>query len=108
MCPAFPVPTVSTVQVYEIRIAGGDDVLKERVARMLCPEENHPPPCPVPWSFGYDEDAVVLAIYAEPDMAEQIAADVRALTARPVEITVGTPENHEELITQHRIESRRR
>lgn len=25
--------------------------IKERIARLLCPDPEHPPPCPVPWSL---------------------------------------------------------
>lgn len=25
--------------------------IQERIARLLCPDPEHPPPCPVPWSL---------------------------------------------------------
>jgi hypothetical protein len=93
------------VQVHEIRIDGGDDALKERVARMLCPDENHAPPCPVPWSFGYEEEALVLAVCTDPETAEQVTEGVRALTAHPITLAEGDPADHEELVEQHRIEN---
>jgi hypothetical protein len=94
--------------VYEIRIDGGDDALKERVARMLCPDEDHPPPCPVPWSCGYDGEAVVFAIYAAAETAARVAERVRAVTSRTVTLVDGDPADHEDLVVQHRVESARR
>jgi hypothetical protein len=90
--------------VYEIRIDGGDDVLKERVARVLCPDEDHPPPCPVPWSSGYGSGALVVAIYASEETAGDVVERVRALTPRPVTLTDGDPADHEDLVEQYRIE----
>lgn len=95
------------MQIYEIRVDGGDDGLKEQVARMLCPDEDHPPPCPVPWSFGYGEGAMVLAVHATPETATEVAERVRALTARTVTLAAADPADHEELVVQHRIESAR-
>lgn len=96
------------MRVYEIRIDGGDDALKERGARMLCPDEDHPPPCPVPWSFGYGEETLVLAIYAAPETAAAVAERVRTITSRSVTLVDADPADHEELVVQHRIESARR
>lgn len=95
---------MTAVRVYEIRIGGGEDTLKERVARMLCPDENHAPPCPVPWSFGYSDDAVVLAICALPETAEEVAGQVRTLTAHPVTLAEVAPAEHDDLVEQYRIE----
>jgi hypothetical protein len=92
------------VRVYEVRIAGGEAALKERVARMLCPDENHPPPCPVPWSFGYSDDAVVLAICAAPETAEEVVGRTRALTSHPVTFAEVDPAGYDELVAQYRIE----
>jgi hypothetical protein len=94
------------VQVYEIRIAGGEDALKERVARLLCPDEHHPPPCPVPWSFGYGDGTLVLAIYADQATAEDVVEQVRACTPHPVTLADGDPADYEELVEQYRIERR--
>jgi hypothetical protein len=95
-----------SVRVYEIRIDGGDDMLKGRVARMLCPDENHPPPCPVPWTFWYGSGALVLAIHASPAAAGDVVERVRALTPLPVTFAEGDPADHEELVEQYRIERR--
>lgn len=92
------------MRVYEIRIDGGDDALKERVARVLCPDEDHPPPCPVPWSFGYEAGAVVLVIYAASGVAAEVVERVRTITPRPVTVTEGDVADHEELAVQYRIE----
>ena len=92
------------VEVFEIRILGGEDALKEPVARLLCPDENHPPPCPVPWSFGYADDALVLAVCANGPTAEEVAGRVRGLTDHPVELVPSDPDRYEDLVEQYRIE----
>lgn len=42
--------------VYELRVGlystkEQAEEIKERVARLLCPDPDHAPPCPVPWSL---------------------------------------------------------
>jgi len=42
-------------RVWEIRLnlyatARQAEEVKERIARMLCPDPDHAPPCPIPWS----------------------------------------------------------
>jgi hypothetical protein len=93
------------VWVYEITIDGGGDALKESIARMLCPDEDHPPPCPVPWSFGYREAALVLAVYASASAAAEVAERVRVLTPHPVALAEGDAADHDELVQQYRIEN---
>jgi hypothetical protein len=94
------------VQVYEIRIAGEDPVLKDQVDRLLCPDENHAPPCPVPWSFGYAENALVVAICATPEKAAEVVERVRTLA--PATLAEVDPADHEDLVEQFRIESKLR
>jgi hypothetical protein len=90
-------------RVYEIRVDGGEPALKKRVARLLCPDENHAPPCPVPWSFGYAEEALVVAICATPESADEVVERVRTLAnATLAEVD---PADHEDLVEQARIES---
>lgn len=41
--------------VWEIRLGvhateAQAEEIKERIARMLCPDPDHAPPCPIPWS----------------------------------------------------------
>ena len=96
---------VIRMRIYEIRIDGGGDALKERVARTLCPDENHAPPCPVPWSLGQAGGSLVVAIYATPESAADVTTRLRALTSDPVTLTEGDPADHEDLIEQHRIEN---
>jgi hypothetical protein len=86
--------------VYEIRT---DPVLKERIARLLCPDENHAPPCPVPWSFGYAEDALVVAVCATATKAGEVLERVRALA--PATIAEADPADHEDLVEQYRVEN---
>ncbi|UVS79595.1 hypothetical protein Actkin_03345 [Actinokineospora sp. UTMC 2448] len=98
MCGGCRAPTVGEVQVYDILVAGGDE-LKESIARTLCPDEHHPPPCPVPWSLGYAEDGLLLTIYADQATAEDVARRVGGSPPTP-----GDPDDHPELIEQYRIE----
>ena len=107
MCRRGRGTTVGEVRVYEIRIAGGDGALKERAARVLCPDENHAPPCPVPWSLGYAGDALVVAIYATPESAEDITGRLRALTPHAVTLAEGDEADHEDLVEQYRVEQHR-
>jgi hypothetical protein len=94
------------VQVYEIRVAGEDPALKDRIAQLLCPDENHAPPCPVPWSFGYAENGLVVAICTTPEKAGEVVERVRALT--PATLAEVAPADHEDLVEQFRVESRLR
>ncbi|QWF84269.1 hypothetical protein [Amycolatopsis sp. CA-230715] len=51
--------------VWEIRLGvvaseAQADELKERIMRLLCPDPDHAPPCPIPWSLALmpaDDDA---------------------------------------------------
>ncbi|MFB7912965.1 hypothetical protein [Streptomyces sp. NPDC056061] len=51
--------------------------VKERITRLLCPDPDHAPPCPIPWSVsllhgsGLDEDDPY------PELAEQAEAEKR-------------------------------
>ncbi|MYX31038.1 hypothetical protein GTY75_31195 [Streptomyces sp. SID8381] len=41
--------------VYELRLGvfatqEQAEEVKERIARLLCPDPDHAPPCPIPWS----------------------------------------------------------
>ncbi|TLF82444.1 SPOR domain-containing protein [Nocardia cyriacigeorgica] len=48
-------------QLWQIRVgvfATRDEMnaLIDQIERLLCPDPNHAPPCPVPWSIGYDSE----------------------------------------------------
>ncbi|MEV7441344.1 hypothetical protein ACFYYS_25585 [Streptomyces sp. NPDC002120] len=47
--------TSESPRVHEIRLGlyatpAQAEEIKERITRLLCPEPEHAPPCPVPWS----------------------------------------------------------
>lgn len=107
-------------QGYEIRVrragaadvasAGAVVVLKERIARVLCPVEDHDGPCEVPWGFTLadDSDDLLLGIYSSAEKATEVFARVKAVAdGRPVELAEGEPDRFEDLATQYRIENER-
>ncbi|TCJ99342.1 hypothetical protein [Nocardia alba] len=70
-------------QLWEIRLGVIASETKaravaEQIERLLCPDPDHAPPCPIPWSLSID---------AEDDMT----ADRR--------------EEYDDVVEQHRIES---
>ena len=118
--------------VVRVKAAGSDEVLKEQIARLLCPAEDHPPPCEVPWAFtasdpdrdfdadregaadrdtgvdGADRDGsgeLLLAIYTTPGKAADVVERLKSAFGRPVELRVGDPADFEDLATQYRIEN---
>ncbi|MBB4685741.1 hypothetical protein [Amycolatopsis jiangsuensis] len=86
------------MQVYDIVVPGGDE-LKESIARELCPDENHAPPCPVPWSLSSAENGLLLTVCADQSTAEDVARRVGGRL--PV---LADPDDYPELIEQYRIE----
>jgi hypothetical protein len=96
----------------EIRIHGCADTeealaLQEPIARLLCPDPGHAPPCEIPWSFTVDGECLVLGVIASAERAAEVADRVRALVGdtRPVAVRAGDAERFEDLVEQHRIES---
>lgn len=70
-------------QLWEIRlgvIASESEAraVAEQIERLLCPDPDHAPPCPIPWSLGIDAE-------------DEMAADRR--------------EEYDDVVEQHRIES---
>ncbi|MEU9848119.1 hypothetical protein [Streptomyces sp. NPDC047985] len=49
--------------------------IKERIARLLCPDPDHAPPCPIPWSVSlrHEEGLEEEGSYAE--LIEQAEAE---------------------------------
>lgn len=92
------------MQVFEITVGSVDDAVKERIARMLCPDEDHPPPCPVPWSFTYRDDTPVLAVVADHATAADVARQVRTLTGHAATVAEADPADHDTLVEQYRVE----
>ena len=65
--------------VYQISVAASDtEQAKVTVARILCPDPEHAPPCPVPWESrsSIDGGSVHFVIYATDDQAQEILAEV--------------------------------
>ncbi len=101
---------------YEIRIAGCADTdaalnLQEPLARLLCPVEDHPPPCRVPWDFSLTDDeagrpALLLLLWTTGDTADEIATRVQAHVGPPLTVTVtaGAGEAFDTVAEQYRIE----
>ncbi|MEV6597537.1 hypothetical protein AB0M36_11805 [Actinoplanes sp. NPDC051346] len=101
---------------YEIRIAGCADVdtavdLQERLARMLCPVENHDGPCPVPWTFTITGDDVgpqdlLMLVWTTADTAATITAEVRKRVGGRQTVTAapGEGEQFDVVAEQYRIE----
>ncbi|HET6296920.1 MAG TPA: hypothetical protein VFG33_26270 [Kribbella sp.] len=98
--------------VYEIRIdAGeGDDealAMQEPLARVVCPDPGHAPPCDVPWGFSMTDDELVMGLYSTNDAAQAIADRVRDLLgARRVEVVLGSGDQFAGLVEQYNVEHR--
>ena len=67
--------------VYQISVAASDpEQATTVVARILCPDPDHAPPCPVPWESrsSIAGGSVDFVFYATDDQAQQILAEVSA------------------------------
>ena len=86
---------------------GGDDAVKERIARMLCPVEDHDGPCEVPWGFtrAGGGDDLLIRIYASPQKAAEVFQRVKLVVGQPADLAAGDPADFEDLATQYRIEN---
>jgi len=95
--------------VVRVKDADSDEALKEQIARLLCPVEDHPPACEVPWAFTVaDSDRdheLLLAIYTTAGKAADVVERLTAALGRPVELRIGDPADFEDLATQYRIEN---
>jgi hypothetical protein len=75
----IPSSAETSRSVYQISVATSDtEQAQTVVARILCPDPNHAPPCPAPWEgrssiAGGSADFV---FYATDDQAQQILAEV--------------------------------
>jgi hypothetical protein len=105
-------------RVYEVQIHGCSSIedalaLQAPIARVLCPDEWHEPPCDVPWTFTFGDDegqnavVLILGIYASSGQATEVAGQVRAVAGetRSVVLAAGDPERFEGLVKQYRIEN---
>lgn len=101
---------------YEIRIAGCADTaaalaLQEPLARLLCPVEDHPGPCPLPWSFSLgDDDAgrpvLVLLVWTTGGTAAHTVRRVQTRIGPQYHVTLaaGAGEMFDGVAQQYRIE----
>lgn len=106
MCRARRGTSVGDVDVYEITVDGGDE-LKDAVARLLCPDPGHAPPCPVPWSFDSAGRPLVVSVCVDDAAtAAELAERVRAHTGSAVTLAEADPRDHEVLVEQYRAERR--
>jgi hypothetical protein len=67
--------------VYQISVSAADtEQAQVAVARILCPDPDHAPPCPVPWESrsSIDGGSVNFVFYATDDQAREIVAEVSA------------------------------
>lgn len=89
--------------VYTITIDGDD--LKDAVARLLCPDPDHAPPCPVPWSFDSAGRPLVVSVCVDDAAAaESLAERVGTATGRTVTVAEADPADHDVLVEQYRAE----
>ncbi|MBT2491632.1 hypothetical protein J7E96_24515 [Streptomyces sp. ISL-96] len=51
------------------------DEIKERITRLLCPDPDHAPPCPVPWSMSMVHMSDPDARERHPGLVEQAEAE---------------------------------
>ena len=65
--------------IYQISVAASDtEQAQAVVARILGPDPDHAPPCPVPWDSMRSSDSglVYFTLYATDDQAQEILAEV--------------------------------
>jgi hypothetical protein len=81
--------------VWELRLGFGTHEqakdVRERIARVLCPDPDHAPPCPIPWSVSLVDESAIdpPGMYAE--LEEQARIESLGLMATPVRVQ-WTPE----------------
>jgi hypothetical protein len=98
--------------VYQISVAAPDtEQAKTAVARILCPDPDHAPPCPVPWESrsSIGGGSVDFVFYATDGQAQEILAEVNAQAFSGVRLFKaagedGQPVDGSTVIEQFRIE----
>lgn len=87
------------MRVYEL-ILDGDD-LEDTVARLLCPDEDHAPPCPVPWNLDSTGRPLVVSVCVDDSAtAWELAGRLREATGSAVTLAEADPAGHEVLVGQ--------
>jgi hypothetical protein len=75
----IPSRAATNRSVYQISLAASDAEQAEIVvSRILCPDPDHAPPCPVPWEsrISIASGSVVFVFYATDGQAQEILAEV--------------------------------
>lgn len=108
----IPSSTGTSRSVYQISVAASDpEQAKTVVARILCPDPDHAPPCPVPWESrsSIAGGSVDFVFYATDDQAREILAEVSTRGFGEVRLFKSTGEDGQPIdgstvIEQFRIE----
>jgi hypothetical protein len=75
----IPSSAETSRSVYQISVAASDtEQAQTVVARILCPDPDHAPPCPVPWESrsSIADGSVDFVFYATDDQTQEIFAEV--------------------------------
>ncbi|WP_181767996.1 hypothetical protein [Streptomyces albidus (ex Kaewkla and Franco 2022)] len=70
-------PGVREVRLGIHATAQQAEEIKERIVRMLCPDPEHAPPCPVPWSVSLLDLSGPEDADAYPELVEQARIEGR-------------------------------
>ena len=108
----IPSSAETSRSVYQISVAASDtEQAQTVVARILCPDPDHAPPCPVPWESrsSIASGSVDFVFYATDDQAQQILAEVSTQGFGEVRLFKSTVEDGQPIdgstvIEQFRIE----
>ncbi|SFO61335.1 hypothetical protein SAMN05216207_11112 [Pseudonocardia ammonioxydans] len=73
---------MSESEVWELRVgvyctAEQARDLVDRIQLLLCPDPDHPPPCPIPWSTAHWSLDAAEAAEAYPELVEQARVEQR-------------------------------
>ncbi len=73
---------METARVWEIRVGvhGTESQVRdlvERIERLLCPDPDHAPPCPIPWSSAHGLLSEQDAADTYPELLEQARVERR-------------------------------
>jgi hypothetical protein len=97
--------------VYQISVTASDtEQAQVAVARILCPDPDHAPPCPWESRSSIDGGVVYFVFYATDDQAQEILAEVSAQDFGEVRLFKSTGEDGQPIdgttvIEQFHIES---
>jgi hypothetical protein len=109
----IPSGVESSRSVYQMSVTASDtEQATVAVARILCPDPDHAPPCPVPWESrsSIEGGSVYFVFYATDDQAQEILAEVSTRGFGKVRLFKSTGEDGQPIdgstvIEQFRTES---